>query len=303
LDRLGDFYLRRGAPGDADRAFQSYEDSRAIDQRLLKASPDDAQAARDLSVSLNRLGDFYLRRGAPGDADRAFQSYEDCHETLQRLLKASPVDAQAARDLSVSHYNLARIFNQRGDETRERMHLSACYAILDAFHRDGRPMDPDMRQLHGRLAGRFGGVRRAEPADAAIEAILANDQARAQLDAALKASGITGGLEALSPEQQRDIVRQVLARSEGSADDGQQKDASDAGVPTEPRAATAKAPATPATENQPTQEPEKPSPMGAILGVGLILSLGAVAAFVAANPGARAALGGLITAIRRALGG
>jgi hypothetical protein len=36
-----------------------------------QANPNDGEAPRDLSVSLNRLGDFFLKRGLEGDADRA----------------------------------------------------------------------------------------------------------------------------------------------------------------------------------------------------------------------------------------
>ena len=71
-------------------------------QRLHQANPNDGEAARDLSVSLNKLGDFFLRRGLEGDADRALKAYEDCHKALERLHQANPNDAQAARDLSVS---------------------------------------------------------------------------------------------------------------------------------------------------------------------------------------------------------
>ena len=70
-------------------------------ERLHQANPNDAQAARDLSVSLNKLGDFFLRRGLEGDADRALKAYEDSLQTRQRLHQANPNDAQAARDLSV----------------------------------------------------------------------------------------------------------------------------------------------------------------------------------------------------------
>ncbi len=116
FERLGDFFLRRGLEGDADRALKAYEDSLQIAERLHQANPNDAQAARDLSVSLNKLGDFFLRRGLEGDADRALKAYEDSLKMLERLHQANPNDAQAARDLSVSLNKLGDFFLRRGLE-------------------------------------------------------------------------------------------------------------------------------------------------------------------------------------------
>ena len=47
-----------------------FEESLRIAQQLFEANPNSAQAARDVSVSLNKLGDFYLSRGQAGDAER-----------------------------------------------------------------------------------------------------------------------------------------------------------------------------------------------------------------------------------------
>ncbi len=57
----------------------------------------------------NKLGDFFLRRGLEGDADRALKAYKDSLQTRQRLHQANPNDAQAARDLSVSFEQVSAI--------------------------------------------------------------------------------------------------------------------------------------------------------------------------------------------------
>jgi tetratricopeptide (TPR) repeat protein len=155
FERLGDFFLRRGQSGDADRALQAFNESLSIDRRLHDASPDDAQAARDLFVSLDKLGNFFLRRGQSGDADRALQAFNESLSIDRRLHDASPDDAQAARDLSVSHSMLGQFFAQRGDEENAGAHLWTCFEILDGFHRVGRPMDPDMREIHQQLTSLF----------------------------------------------------------------------------------------------------------------------------------------------------
>ncbi|HMO63891.1 MAG TPA: tetratricopeptide repeat protein, partial [Verrucomicrobiota bacterium] len=98
--RLGDTLFERGLPGDAAAALGHYERSLEVRERLLKANPESAAAARDVSVSLNKLGDILARRGLPGDAAAALGHYERSLEVSERLLKANPESAAAARDVS-----------------------------------------------------------------------------------------------------------------------------------------------------------------------------------------------------------
>jgi tetratricopeptide (TPR) repeat protein len=128
LNKLGEFLARRGGPGDADRALDCFQRDLEIAERLLVANPDSAQAARDVSVSLNKLGDFLARRGGPGDADRALDSFQRCHEVLERLLGANPGSAEAARDVSVS-------LNQLGDFLARRGGPGEADRALDCFQR------------------------------------------------------------------------------------------------------------------------------------------------------------------------
>lgn len=66
-----------------------------------------ADAARSLSVTLNKLGDFLASRGLPGDAEKALGHYERSLEVSERLLGANPESAQAVRDVMVSLERLA----------------------------------------------------------------------------------------------------------------------------------------------------------------------------------------------------
>jgi tetratricopeptide (TPR) repeat protein len=122
---------------------------------LLVANPESAQAARDVSVSLNKLADFLASRGQPGDAEQALGHYQRSLEVAERLLVANPESAQAARDVSVSHFKFFHFHRQRGDEAAAVASLRECFAILDSFARAGRPMDAQMRQLHGQLKPMF----------------------------------------------------------------------------------------------------------------------------------------------------
>ena len=87
---LGGFFEARGQPGDADQALECYTRSLEIGEGLLKANPDSAQFAREVSLDLNQLGGFLAVRGQPGDADRVLKYYNRSLEIDERLLKAGP---------------------------------------------------------------------------------------------------------------------------------------------------------------------------------------------------------------------
>jgi tetratricopeptide (TPR) repeat protein len=74
-NQVGDVLVTRGQPGDAEQAFIHYTRSLKERERLLEQNPESAEAARDVSVSLNNLGDFLAQRGQPGDAELAFGHY------------------------------------------------------------------------------------------------------------------------------------------------------------------------------------------------------------------------------------
>ncbi len=113
--------------------------------------PESEFAARNLSVSLNILGDFLASRGLPGDAEQALGHFQRSLEVRERLLLANPQSAQAARDLSVSHLKFFHFHQHRGEQQLARRSLAKCFAILDSFTAQGRPMDAEMRGLHEQL--------------------------------------------------------------------------------------------------------------------------------------------------------
>ena len=156
LGKLGDLYLRRGESGDAGRALASYEQCHKTLQRLYEQNSNDAQAARDLTVSLDRLGDSYLRRGESGDAGRALTSYEQCHKILQRLYEQNPNDAQVVRDLAVSHFKMYRFAQDTGQDETGMPHLRACHQILRDMHRRGMFLDPPALDLLKQLDDALG---------------------------------------------------------------------------------------------------------------------------------------------------
>lgn len=114
--RLGKLYSRRGKPGDAERARDAYQQSYEILKRLHDQASDDLRIAGELSIALNNLGDFYVRRAEHGDSARALDAYEKCRDSLQRVYDENPEDASAARDLSAVLNNLGDSYLQRAQQ-------------------------------------------------------------------------------------------------------------------------------------------------------------------------------------------
>jgi tetratricopeptide (TPR) repeat protein/tRNA A-37 threonylcarbamoyl transferase component Bud32 len=108
---LGDIFLEIEEGGSAE-AKKEYEKAHELARLAWQVNPEDAQAQRDLSVSHNKLGDLYLRRG---DSRAALDSYRSCHAILERLAGADPSDARAQHDLSISHDRLGDVYLEQGD--------------------------------------------------------------------------------------------------------------------------------------------------------------------------------------------
>ena len=113
-ENLGDFLASRGQQGDAEKALAHYQRCNELRERLLRDNPQSAQAARDVSVSLEKLGDFLASRGQRGDAEKALAHCQRCNELRERLLRDNPQSAQAARDVSVSLEKLGDFLASRG---------------------------------------------------------------------------------------------------------------------------------------------------------------------------------------------
>ncbi|OYW75661.1 MAG: hypothetical protein B7Z37_12275 [Verrucomicrobia bacterium 12-59-8] len=159
LNLLGNFLAQRGLPGDSEAALKHYTRDLEMSEKLLAANPDSAQAARDVSVSLNKLGDFLAQRGQPGDAEAALKHYTRSLEQREKLLAANPDSGEAARDVVVSHYKLAAYCRQQGDQAGVVKHYRACYDLLHSRIAKGMTFDPPIVELHEQLQAVFGGAK------------------------------------------------------------------------------------------------------------------------------------------------
>ncbi|MEX1364883.1 MAG: hypothetical protein AB1Z98_17275, partial [Nannocystaceae bacterium] len=104
-------------------------------ERLAEADPQSAQAQRDLSVSLDKLGNVELQAGNLAAACERFQR---SLEIAERLAEADPQSAQAAFDLYISHQWLARVAKARAEREEQVHHLNAAKAVLDAMETRGQ---------------------------------------------------------------------------------------------------------------------------------------------------------------------
>jgi tetratricopeptide (TPR) repeat protein len=107
----GDHAFNHATLAAAGGYFQAAE---TVVQRLLKTEPDAPRSQGDLSVSLERLGNFLATRGQPGDAEKALNHFQRCLELCEGLLRDNPQSAQAAQDVSVSLMRLGEFLATRG---------------------------------------------------------------------------------------------------------------------------------------------------------------------------------------------
>jgi tetratricopeptide (TPR) repeat protein len=114
LEKLANLLTRRGQAGDIKQALGYCNRSLEIRERLHKANPESAEAARDVAGSLDRLADLLTRRGQAGDIKQALGYCNRSLEMSERLLQSNPESAEAARDVAGSLDRLADLLTRRG---------------------------------------------------------------------------------------------------------------------------------------------------------------------------------------------
>ena len=112
-------------------------------QGLHEANPHDEQVALDLSVSLINLGDFYLRRGAAGDAERALEFFQAAAALRRVLAQTNPGAGALQAELCVPLMRLAQTLLQL-EHWDAFMHLIGEMRALVA-HWDLQGFEPDGR--------------------------------------------------------------------------------------------------------------------------------------------------------------
>ncbi|MFN7795292.1 MAG: TIR domain-containing protein [Planctomycetota bacterium] len=124
LDQVCELLWHQGRVGDLKRLRAR---GLSVMEHLSKAAPENADYARDLSVSYERLGDLSL---ALGDASKAGEYYQKALDVRLRLSKAAPENADYARDLWVSYWRCASHCESTGDPSAASSWWQLAYNTL-----------------------------------------------------------------------------------------------------------------------------------------------------------------------------
>jgi len=130
--KLGDFLSGRGRPGDSDQALKYYTQCLELGEGLLKSNPDSGQAAHDVSVTLDKLGDFFSGRGQAGDTDQALKCYTRDLTLGEALLKRNPDSGQAARDVYNTLIKLSKLLVAQGRIEEAKSYLKRAENLKDS---------------------------------------------------------------------------------------------------------------------------------------------------------------------------
>ena len=155
LEKLGELLGRYGQPSDAEKTLTLFERSVEIREGLMLQFPLSGQTARDLSVGLNKLGDYLTALGRPGDAEQALKHFTRDLEISEKLLTANPGSQQAVRDVVISHYKLAGFAQKRSDEKEEEKHGRAIVEVLKDRIKNGMTFDTPITELFEALKEKF----------------------------------------------------------------------------------------------------------------------------------------------------
>ena len=111
-------------------------------KQVLSDDPTSADKQRDLSISLNKLGDVSV---AAGDLAAARAYFEQALTLRRSLADADPGSAQKQRDLGVSHFKLFDIENRLGNRSAARAQLAAFVALWGKLEEEGKLPNPNDR--------------------------------------------------------------------------------------------------------------------------------------------------------------
>ncbi len=156
MEKVADLLARFGDKADAEKTLTLFTRSLEIREGLMRQFPFSGQTARDLSVGLNKLGDFLLVLGRPGDDVLALKHFTRDLEISEKLLKANPGSQQAARDVVISRYKLAGYAQKRGDATAEEAHGRAIVTVLKDRVANGMKFDAPIMALFEALKEKIG---------------------------------------------------------------------------------------------------------------------------------------------------
>ena len=114
--------------GQFENAVSAMQKTVVASERLAESNPGSAEALRDLSVSLNKLGDVEVQAG---DLSAAGPAYERSLEVAERLTASNSGSAEAQRDLSLSLNRLGDVEVRAGDLSAARAAHERSLKVLE----------------------------------------------------------------------------------------------------------------------------------------------------------------------------
>jgi tetratricopeptide (TPR) repeat protein len=149
LKSAGDAFLDRRREGDAARARALYEEALAVEGRRAAANPADLDAVRGQGIALTRLGDLALRAAAveSAEGERAWAAYCEAFGHFRALAAANPSDAQACRDLLISHGKLILAAQQTARDAEAEAHQHTAHQLLRRMQGQGLWLEPGLDWL------------------------------------------------------------------------------------------------------------------------------------------------------------
>ena len=162
------------AKGQFKEGLAKFKRSAEIREDLLKRTPSDASALRNMMISYGHLGDSHNAPGVPElkDADAAKAYYLKAVAIAERLVKADKVDIRSKYDLGNALSRLGSILSRAQDHAES---MAVLQRAVDAFE-EVRKSDPSVLVYSADLAtvlitrgDRYGEASKIEDAKSSYE--------------------------------------------------------------------------------------------------------------------------------------
>jgi hypothetical protein len=146
LNKLGDVKLRVGTESSVGEAFVHYEESLEVCRRIISEFGESPDRLRDVSISLERLGDVKLRVGTESSVGEAFVHYEESLDVRRRIISEFGESPDRLRDVSVSLFRLVSIEDHRENSDGVCIRVSEVIDIMNKLTYEYKYVDPQLKQ-------------------------------------------------------------------------------------------------------------------------------------------------------------
>jgi len=130
-EKLGDLFV---ALDNDSAGREHYDRALKFRQEIFRENPNHNQVQRDLALSYNKIGAFYLIQLKDPAAARGF--YERALAEYERRVRAEPDSVVARDDLGTTNYYVATATLRAGDRKAAALHYKACLTIREALAGD-----------------------------------------------------------------------------------------------------------------------------------------------------------------------